>query len=346
MATPQAAGMSIRGAIGNEQLQTADALCLSVALIAQVVLSTIALFVPNIRSLLWALSTLPAIAGCVMIHGEPAESRSYRFRAEPFHRSPRPRNTARRLSGRCLPSRLLQHVVGPCALSGNVKHQRDDQEAVPVDFDRCRLVRSLSPTRPACHIALVTDTLLAVPSAISSDRKASAPTKRRHVRTALPAQLQVSSLSADPTLSCRSLGHHHDACMLLDHVCDGHLVRVGCVPLPFLPTSALEQELTVACWSIQQPHLRLAQQASQCLGRLAADSARAVRNGGRRGPDRPRESAVPVQLLSGTGHAVNVSLCPNSVLPSVGHLVYHPCQKLLGADALRGGEEGSAAAAG
>ncbi|OCF71005.1 hypothetical protein I204_08241 [Kwoniella mangroviensis CBS 8886] len=40
----------------------------AVAFVAQVVLSSIVLFVPNIRCLLWMLSCLPALAGAIMVH--------------------------------------------------------------------------------------------------------------------------------------------------------------------------------------------------------------------------------------------------------------------------------------
>lgn len=42
----------------------------AVALVAQVILSAIAYFVPNIRCLLWMLACLPALAGAIMIHGQ------------------------------------------------------------------------------------------------------------------------------------------------------------------------------------------------------------------------------------------------------------------------------------
>ncbi|RSH93490.1 hypothetical protein EHS25_007846 [Saitozyma podzolica] len=40
----------------------------AVALVAQVVLSLMALYIPNIRCLLWMLSCLPALAGAIMVH--------------------------------------------------------------------------------------------------------------------------------------------------------------------------------------------------------------------------------------------------------------------------------------
>lgn len=40
----------------------------AVALVAQITFSAIAYFVPNIRCMLWMISCLPAIAGCVIVH--------------------------------------------------------------------------------------------------------------------------------------------------------------------------------------------------------------------------------------------------------------------------------------
>lgn len=42
----------------------------AVAIVAQVTATVIMLYVPNVRCIIWVLSTLPAIAGTVMIHCE------------------------------------------------------------------------------------------------------------------------------------------------------------------------------------------------------------------------------------------------------------------------------------
>ena len=42
----------------------------AVALVAQVILSVIAYFVPNIRCALWMFACLPALAGAVIVHGQ------------------------------------------------------------------------------------------------------------------------------------------------------------------------------------------------------------------------------------------------------------------------------------
>lgn len=41
----------------------------AVAFVAQIVFTTLAYFIPNIRCLLWILSTFPALAGAIMIKG-------------------------------------------------------------------------------------------------------------------------------------------------------------------------------------------------------------------------------------------------------------------------------------
>jgi len=41
-----------------------------VAFVAQVICTALAYFVPNIRCVLWTLSSLPALAGAIMIHSE------------------------------------------------------------------------------------------------------------------------------------------------------------------------------------------------------------------------------------------------------------------------------------
>jgi hypothetical protein len=42
----------------------------AVAFVAQVVCTALAYFVPNIRCVLWTLSSLPALAGAIMIHSK------------------------------------------------------------------------------------------------------------------------------------------------------------------------------------------------------------------------------------------------------------------------------------
>jgi len=41
-----------------------------VAFVAQVICTALAYFVPNIRCVLWTLSSLPALAGAIMIHSK------------------------------------------------------------------------------------------------------------------------------------------------------------------------------------------------------------------------------------------------------------------------------------
>jgi hypothetical protein len=41
----------------------------AVALVAQIIATTITFLVPNVRCILWILSSFPALAGTIMIHG-------------------------------------------------------------------------------------------------------------------------------------------------------------------------------------------------------------------------------------------------------------------------------------
>ena len=41
----------------------------AVALVAQIISTTLTFYVPNIRCVLWVLSTFPALTGAIMIHG-------------------------------------------------------------------------------------------------------------------------------------------------------------------------------------------------------------------------------------------------------------------------------------
>lgn len=42
----------------------------AVAFVAQVICTALAYLVPNIRCILWTLSSLPALAGAIMIHSK------------------------------------------------------------------------------------------------------------------------------------------------------------------------------------------------------------------------------------------------------------------------------------
>jgi hypothetical protein len=78
----------------------------AVALVAQVILSTIAYFVPNIRCALWMFACLPALAGAVIVHGKPCWTVTDQWRSADI--SGRSCHTPAHCAGRCVPHGLLQ----------------------------------------------------------------------------------------------------------------------------------------------------------------------------------------------------------------------------------------------
>lgn len=84
----------------------------AVALVAQVVLSLMALYIPNIRCLLWMLSCLPALAGAIMVHGVSPDIDPRRQTKLKLVSSPRLSDSASSCVGGGVSHGLLQCPLG------------------------------------------------------------------------------------------------------------------------------------------------------------------------------------------------------------------------------------------
>jgi hypothetical protein len=84
----------------------------AVALVVQVVLSLMALYIPNIRCLLWMLSCLPALAGAIMVHGVSPDIDPRRQTKLKLVSSPRLSDSASSCVGGGVSHGLLQRPLG------------------------------------------------------------------------------------------------------------------------------------------------------------------------------------------------------------------------------------------